>query len=299
MFAVGAVALVTYALHGLNGILTRDLAVYSYAGQQVADGVPPYMGILNRAGPLAHVIPAVGVGIARLGGFDDVTTMRVLFMLIATVCTCMVYLLGRDVFRSRPAGLVTAATFLTFYGFIHYAANGPREKTPMTLFIVCALWAVSTQTMVRGRVCSSAWPPCACRSRSSARSRRSWPGVLLLAAGRRIRALVRVALGGAVPVAVFGMWFVLAGSLRESIDAFVLINWTYTVPNPVTEDLDGRLARPGDGVRRDPVAAGRRPGRTCVCDPWRSCGRRRGTTTRPSTCSPPSRSGPPPVSPGT
>ena len=51
LFAVGGVALVTYALHGFNGMLTRDLAVYSYAGQQVAEGVPPYLGILNRACP--------------------------------------------------------------------------------------------------------------------------------------------------------------------------------------------------------------------------------------------------------
>ena len=37
MFLVGGVALLTYALHGFNGMLSRDLAVYSYAGQQVAE----------------------------------------------------------------------------------------------------------------------------------------------------------------------------------------------------------------------------------------------------------------------
>ena len=85
VFAVGGVALVTYALHGFNGMLTRDLAVYSYAGQQVAEGVPPYVGILNRAGPLAHVIPGIGVVIARIGGFDDVHTLRLLFLAIAAL----------------------------------------------------------------------------------------------------------------------------------------------------------------------------------------------------------------------
>ena len=108
VFLVGAVAFVTYILHGFHGTLTRDLGLYSYAGQQVADGVPPYMEVLNRAGPLAHVFPAVGVIIARVGGFDDVVTMRVFFMLIAVVCACAVYILGRDVFSSRLAGLVTA-----------------------------------------------------------------------------------------------------------------------------------------------------------------------------------------------
>lgn len=237
VFAVGAVGLVTYGLHGFSGTLTRDLALYSYAGQQVADGVPPYMGVLNRAGPLAHAIPGIGVGIARLGGFDDVITMRAFFMVIATVCTCVVYLLGRDVFGSRPAGLVTAATFLTFNGFIHYATNGPREKTPMTLFVVCALWAVSRRRWFTAGLFVSMATLCLQIAFFTA-----FPavvaGAILLAREGRIRALARVAMGGAVPVALCGVWFALAGSLRESVDAFFVINWDYTVPNPVTERLD-------------------------------------------------------------
>ena len=51
--------MVVYTLRGFHGVLTRDLGVYSYAGQQVADGVPPYLGSLNRAGPLAHVLPGL------------------------------------------------------------------------------------------------------------------------------------------------------------------------------------------------------------------------------------------------
>ena len=35
---VGIVSVVVYVLHGFHGALTRDLAIYSYAGQQVADG---------------------------------------------------------------------------------------------------------------------------------------------------------------------------------------------------------------------------------------------------------------------
>ena len=58
---VGVVSLVTFALHGVTGSLSRDLSVYTYAGQQVVDGHPPYLGILNRAGPLAHLAPALGV----------------------------------------------------------------------------------------------------------------------------------------------------------------------------------------------------------------------------------------------
>ena len=81
---VGAGAVLTYAMHGFSGLLSRDLALYSYAGQQVAEGVPPYVGVMNRAGPLAHLLPAVGVLVARLGGWDDLLVMRLWFMVIAT-----------------------------------------------------------------------------------------------------------------------------------------------------------------------------------------------------------------------
>jgi hypothetical protein len=234
---VGAVAFVTYILHGFHGTLTRDLGLYSYAGQQVADGVPPYMEVLNRAGPLAHVFPAVGVIIARVGGFDDVVTMRVFFMLIAVVCACAVYILGRDVFSSRLAGLVTASAFLTFYGFIHYATNGPREKTPMTLFIVLALWAITKQRWFTAGLFISLATLCLQIAFFSSTAA-VVAGVLLLAHGHRLRSLVRVALGGIVPVAVLTVWFALAGSLHQSIEAFYLINARYTVPNPVLDELD-------------------------------------------------------------
>ena len=234
---VGAVALLTYALHGVHGMLSRDLAVYSYAGQQVANGVPPYDGILNRAGPLAHAIPAIGVWIARAGGFDDVVTMRLQFMAIATLCVCAVYLLGRDVFTSRLAGLVSAATFLTFSGFIEYASNGPREKTPMTLFVTCALWAVARKHWFTAGVCVSLATLCLQIAFFSSFTA-VVAGALFLAHGGRLRALARVALGGALPVAVCAAWFAAAGSLHDAVEAFLLINMRYTTPDPVLPRLD-------------------------------------------------------------
>jgi len=234
---IGAVSLIVYSLHGFHGALTRDLGVYSYAGQQVADGVPPYLGILNRAGPLAHVLPGAGVLLARLGGTDDVVTMRVLFMLIAAACVCAIYLLGRDLFRSRGAGLVAAAALLSFHGFIQYASNGPREKTPMTLFIICALWAVTRRRWFTAGLCLSLATLCLQTAFFSTFAV-VVVGALLLAPGVRGRlgALVRIGLGGLVPVSVLGVWFALAGSLQASIDGFYAINRRYTVPDPVLDN---------------------------------------------------------------
>jgi hypothetical protein len=234
--AVAAVAVLTYALHGFHGSLTRDLSLYSYAGQQVADGVPPYLGVLNRAGPLAHVLPGVGVLVARLGGFDDVVTMRVLFLFLATACTTAVYVLARDLFRQRTAGVVAAAVFLGFHGFIQYASDGPREKTPMTLFVVLALWAVVHRRWATAGVFVSLATLCLQISFFPAVAA-TVVGTLVLERGSRLRALARVALGGLVPVALFAVWFALAGSLGPSVEAFFLINARYTTPDPALTEL--------------------------------------------------------------
>ena len=237
LVAVGIISLVTYALHGGQGMLTRDLAVYSYAGQQIAEGVPPYLGVLNRAGPLAHALPGLGVGIARLFGGDDVTVMRQLFLLIASMCTCAVYLLGRDLFRSRAAGLVAAATFLSFSGFIEYASNGPREKTPMTLFVVGAVWAVTRRRWFTAGMFVSLATLCLQTAFFTAFTAVVACAVLL-GAGQRVRALTRIALGGAVPVGLCLAYFAFVGSLREAVDAFVLINYRYTTPDPLTDRME-------------------------------------------------------------
>ena len=235
--AVAGVSLVVYVLHGFQGMLTRDLGIYAYAGQQVADGVPPYLGVLNRAGPLAHVLPGVGALVARLGGLDDVITMRVLFMLMATAAVCVSYLLGRDLFRSRGAGLVTASAMLAVHGFIQYASNGPREKTPMTLFVLGALWAVTHRRWFTAGVLTSLATLCLQTAFFSTFTAVA-VGALLLATGGRIRALARIAVGGLVPVAVLGAWFALAGSLGAAWDGFYAINRRYTVPNPLDAERE-------------------------------------------------------------
>ena len=227
-FVVGVVALVAYWLHGFDAYLSRDLAIYGYAGQQVADGVPPYVGILNRAGPLAHVIPAIGVVGARLVGIDEVLGMRLVFLALSVACVCIVYLLARDLFASRAAGLAAAAAFLTFGGFILYASGGPREKTAMILFQLCSLWAVKKQRWflagfflsLATLVLQIAFLPGLAGIAV---------GVLVLRPLAALRALLRIAAGGLLPVAVFVVYFALVGALQDFVDAFLLINARYSL----------------------------------------------------------------------
>ena len=135
---VGLVSLVVYALHGFDGVLKRDLGVYLYGAQRFLDGDPPYVGILNRAGPLAHVLPAVGIWVGRQVGVGDVHAARYLYLLISVACVCLVHVLARDLYGSRLVGVVSATAFLGFQGFLEMATYGPREKTPMVLFLLVA-----------------------------------------------------------------------------------------------------------------------------------------------------------------
>ncbi len=232
VFVVGVTALIIYGLHGFEGYMTRDQAIYVYAGQQVVEGVPPYVGILNRAGPLSHLIPALGVAVGRVGGFDDLLSIRVLFMLIAAGGVCATYALARQLFASRLAGLVAAAAFLSFYGFIRLATFGPRDKTPMVLFLVCALLAVAKRWwFVSGVSLSLAtlvWQPVFFLGLAAALTT-----IVALRPPDRRRALVRFVVGGMVPAAAFVVYFGLVGALREFVDAFLLINARYTQSSPL------------------------------------------------------------------
>ena len=233
---VGAAALIVYELHGFDGYLSRDLALYSYGAQQVADGVPPYVGMWERTGPLAQLIPAIGVAGARVGGFDELLGMRLLFLLIAVACVCVVYVLGRDLFGSPLAGLASAAAFLTFSGFIEYASNGPREKTPMVLFLLCAMLAIQKQRWLAAGI-SLSLATLVLQPIFFVGIAAVVVGIFAARPGERIRALVRVALGGLIPLAVCLLYFGVVGALREFIDAYVLINLRYTVSNPMTSEI--------------------------------------------------------------
>jgi len=223
---VAVAATAVYWQHGFDGVLSRDLAIYSYAGQRVADGVPPYLGILNRAGPLAHAIPAVGVVAARLLGIDELLGMRLLFLAISVASICVAYALGRDLFRSRLAGLAGAAALLTCGGFITYATGGPREKTAMVLFLFCTLWATQRQRWflaglflgLATLVLQIAFVPGFTAVTVAALAMR----------GRRVSALVRFAAGGLVTAAVAVGYFAAVGALSEAVDAFLLINAGYS-----------------------------------------------------------------------
>jgi hypothetical protein len=228
LWACVGVALLVYLPHGFSGYLTRDLALYSYAGQQFAEGVPPYLGVVNRAGPLAHAIPGVGAFAARLVGADDMLGMRVLFLLITLAAIAVSYWLARDVFRSRVAGLASVGTLLCIKGVVDYATYGPREKTSMLLFFL-----VLMLTMAHRRWATTGFFIALTTLTYQPAFLPAIAGTVAAVAvgvprGLRLRALVRVAVGGLVPTVLVVGSYVAIGELQVFLDDFLIVNALYT-----------------------------------------------------------------------
>ncbi len=160
--------------------------------------------------------------------------MRVLFMLISVACIGLTYVLGRDLFGTRLAGLAAASALLCFEGFIRYATYGPREKTTMALFLLAALLAVVHRrwfaTGVFIALGTLTWQPVFFAAIGAA-----LVAVLLGRPAGRLRALGRVAVGGLVPTLATVGAYAAIGELPVFLDDFLLVNARYTEQSPLTD----------------------------------------------------------------
>lgn len=227
---LAVVAGIVYWLHGFDGYLSRDLSLYAYANQQAVEGVPPYMSVVNRSGPISHAFATPGVLVARLVGGDDLLGMRIWCLLLSTAFIAVTYLLARNVLRSRLGGVAAAAAMLTVDGFTQYASDGPREKTAMVLFLGIAMLAmVRRHPFWAGFFISLAtltWQPAFFAGVVAAGVAALDPAYVTWKA--RLRALAAVAFGGLLPLVLFLLWYAAMGHLQEFLDCFVLIHVKYT-----------------------------------------------------------------------
>lgn len=225
--AIVVVAATVYTLHGFQSTLNADNGLYAYGAQQALAGVPPYESIFNITGPLAYLLPVPGAVFARVVGIEDLTGIRLFLLGLSALVVSTIYLLAHDLFRSRATAVAAAASFLTFYAFLHNATAGPREKTAMLLFLVLALLGTVRRRWflagMAGALATLVWQPA---------------GLIPVAivAARAIGAPPRdrwhdigaIMLGGAVPVGVIVIYYALEGALRALLDGFLLVNLRYT-----------------------------------------------------------------------
>jgi hypothetical protein len=219
-------AALVYAVSGFQGMLNQDDAVYVYGGQQFVDGVPPYVGIFERKGPLGTLLCGLGVAVGRLTGIDDLLAARYLFFLISAGAAAGVLLLGRATWRSLHAGGLAAATFVGFHGFARHATYGPRPKTAMVLCEVLALLFCTHRSWFLAGVCGAlaglAWQPAGVFGLVV-------PVVAWLQEERaaRVRAAARAAAGVALPLVLAFLYFLANGAVAELWEGAVSANMDY------------------------------------------------------------------------
>jgi hypothetical protein len=230
VFAGAAVALVIAVLlftrFSIDGSMSRDEAVYAYAGQQQAEGVPFYVSIFDQKTPLAPMIAAGGVVIGRAIEADDVYAMRVMFFVLACLTVAAVYLLATSLFGSALVGLVSAAVFASFKAFAFGALTGPQAKQAAIFFAVLSMAFVVRRHYFWGAFAGSlaflAWQPLA-----------AYPLVaiavaaLTAGAGQRWKRAGRATAGAAIPLAVVAVYFWVEGALDDLVRAAFIFPATY------------------------------------------------------------------------
>jgi hypothetical protein len=133
------IGVLLFTRFSIEGNLWRDEAIYAYGGQQLADGVPVYLGIFDPKPPLPTFLTALGVVAGRVLGDNRVLMMRAEFFVFALLAVVAVYWLGLRLWKSPLAALAGAVTFASFKGFAMDALPGPDAKTPGILLAVLSL----------------------------------------------------------------------------------------------------------------------------------------------------------------
>lgn len=217
----GAVAALTYGLHGFQGALNRDLGIFVYGAERVADGHPPYVANFNTVGPLADAVPGLAVWLGQYVGVGPIMSSRLLYWVLSAASCALVCVYGRTVLRSRAGGFVAASLFLTYETFINLATNGPRDKTAMVFFLVAGLVLTGRRRWVGAGIATAlatlTWQPALvpllAASAATLVSDRAW-----------WRSATRYVAGGAATAVAMLLWFVAASATSTAIKAFLTVN---------------------------------------------------------------------------
>ncbi len=214
-------AVLVYGQFGFNGKLARDDAIWLYGGQQMAQGIAPYVSIFDFKSPLGPMLAGCAVWLANQWGADDIFCVRLLFFLLSCLTVVALYYWALVLFRSHVPAILTAVVFICFWGFCRHAGSGPQAKTAMVLFQVLALhfmaghrwfWAGLTASMA-----AWAWQPAVIFALAAL--------LLSLMQNDRWRALRNVTIGGIVPSLIIVFYFIAKHSFAELWQGAVLFNF--------------------------------------------------------------------------
>lgn len=223
---LAAVTLLVYPVHNLASGLSRDGAIYLYSGQQLLEGVPPYVSIFDHKGPLAPLISGLGVLISKILGTSQVITVRAVFLGFGFLAIAAVYALSQHLLRSLQGALFSTLTFIGFFSFARYAVAEPEAKTPMLLFQSLSLLFIAQKRWFLAGLCGSLtaliWQPMAIFALVAVLLAISRPGER----GSR-SAFLRSVSGAASPIVVVTVLFYFWGALYDLVNGAVLFNLRY------------------------------------------------------------------------
>lgn len=223
---LAAVTLVVYLTQNLGGGLSRDGAIYLYSGQQLLEGVPPYVSIFDHKGPLTPLISAFGVLVSGVLGTSQVFTVRVLFLIFGSLAIVAVYALSRSLLGSVRGSVFSTLTFIGFFSFARYAVAEPEAKTPMLLFQALALLFTAQKRWFLAGLCGAltalVWQPMAVFVLVTVILAATRPGVI----GKR-SAVFRSLGGAALPVSLVLVCFYFWGALYEMLNGAIFFNLFY------------------------------------------------------------------------
>ncbi len=217
-----SVAVLVYTRFGINDLLFRDEAIYAYGGQQLVEGVPPYVSIVDPKTPLATVLSGAAVAAGRAFGIDDVYAIRVGFLILSLLTVVAVFVAASLLTGSSMAGLVGAATFISFKGFAIDALGGPNAKTPGILFAVLATALLLQRRWFLGGIAASlailVWQPLVIYAAAAI----AFAWFSSDRADRRRNAAVALA-GVLIPGAVTIVYFAMVGAADELFETAFLL----------------------------------------------------------------------------
>lgn len=215
-----AVAVALFTRYGISGELTRDEAIYTYGGQQLAHGVAPYTSIFDPKGPIAVMLAGLAAYVARVVGSNDISAIRLAFFGCACLAVVAVYLLAARLWHSALAGVVAAVVFVSFNGFASDALSGPDAKTPSVLFSVLSMWLLLRRKWFLAGVAASLalldWQPLFGYAVVVIGG-----AALMSKAVERRRAVGLAVAGVALPIVVVTAYFAAAGALDTFFQATV------------------------------------------------------------------------------
>lgn len=241
-----AVAVALFTRFGIDGYLSRDEAIYSYGGMQLAaHGTPPYVSIFDPKGPVATLICGAAALLADAVGRNQLLAIRAAFFACACLTVLAIYLLAARVWRSATAGVVAAVVFASFDGFARDALSGPDAKTPGVLCAVVCMWLLLRRHWFLGAFFASVavlvWQPFGI-----------FPVVAVLLAlrcsvvTRRATPVAAGVLGAVLPVAATAVGFAAFGAFGALLRSAVLFPLSGVKRGPVT--FVGRFQRIADVV---------------------------------------------------